>query len=112
MPTNPGERRRHGLAGAEGTQARLCLIQFGIFRSNRGWVAANKRTHSLLLVSTPGGCQGLMTLWFYPYRVGYYLPLTALLFTRRRWQVVARLSRLLLTYMINGFDLFAFIPVG
>lgn len=44
-------------------------------------------------------------LWFYPYQVGYYLPLTALLFTRRRWQDVALLSWLLLTYVIVGFDL-------
>lgn len=43
--------------------------------------------------------------WFYPYQVGYYLPLTALLFTRRRWQDVALLSWLLLAYVISGFDL-------
>lgn len=47
----------------------------------------------------------LNDLWFYPYQLGYFLPLTALLFTRRRWQDVALLSWLLLTYVIVGFDL-------
>lgn len=43
-------------------------------------------------------------LWFYPYQVGYFLPLTALLFTRRRWQDVALLTWLLLTWVITGLD--------
>jgi hypothetical protein len=47
----------------------------------------------------------LNDLWFYPYQLGYFLPLTALLFTRRRWQDVALLSWLLVTYVIVGFDL-------
>ena len=47
----------------------------------------------------------LNDLWFYPYQLGYFLPLTALLFTRRRWHDVALLSWLLVTYVIVGFDL-------
>jgi MFS family permease len=47
----------------------------------------------------------LNDLWFYPYQLGYFLPLIALLFTRRRWHDVALLSWLLLTYVIVGFDL-------
>jgi hypothetical protein len=47
----------------------------------------------------------LTDFWFYPYVVGYLLPLTALLFTRRRWQDVALLGWLLLYFAIVGLDL-------
>ena len=43
--------------------------------------------------------------WFYPPQLGYYLPMTALLFTRRRWLDIALLSWLLVSYSITGFDL-------
>lgn len=43
--------------------------------------------------------------WFYWYQLSYYLPMLALLFTRRRRLDIALLSWLLLTYVVTGFDL-------
>ena len=46
----------------------------------------------------------LTDFWFYFYQGGYYVPLTALLFTRRRWQDIALFAWLLLYYALVIVD--------